>query len=581
MAQRRFSIAARFWLMLGVLVVAMAGIGVAALIGLDKLHRGAQDLHARVEATAAKGEARFHLGDLRSGVQLYAATDDPARRRILRKRIDDDVAHAGAYAQQTLGARQRVAVETVVGLWRAGAFDGPAAARSSRRAEALLAPVVATTDATAQHDVDEAIATLGRANDDFDRTRAEVLAVMLAALLLGIGMVLWLVRSVVPRTRDYSRFAARVAVGEVGARLAPTGSDELADLGRTLDEMVSHQETERSYQATQHEFVDAMQVTESEDEAHLLLKRHLERSVADSAVVVLNRNNSDDRLEPRTPLPAGSGLVDALQGATPRSCLAVRFGRRHEQGGDMDPLFPCRVCGKTTGRTTCDPLLVGGEVIGSVLVAREAALAQDEDQRLRDSVSQAAPVLANLRNLAIAELRASTDALTGLPNTRSVRATLKRMVAQANRSGLPLAALLLDLDHFKQINDTYGHGRGDEVLAAASEAMRSAVRESDFVGRYGGEEFLLLLPDTDGDGALRSAEAVRAAVGAVSVPNVDRQVTTSVGVAVLGDDGIDGETLLRSADRALYAAKSLGRNRVASAGAVPVSALTQDDPVPV
>ena len=140
--------------------------------------------------------------------------------------------------------------------------------------------------------------------------------------------------------------------------------------------------------------------------------------------------------------------------------------------------------------------------------------------------------------------------------------------------GLPLSALLLDLDHFKQINDNYGHGRGDEVLAAAAEAMRSAVRESDFVGRYGGEEFLILLPDTDSEGALRSAETVRTAVAAVSVPNVDRQVTTSVGVAVLGDDGVDGDTLIRSADRALYAAKSLGRDRVASAGAVPLSTPT-------
>jgi diguanylate cyclase (GGDEF)-like protein len=569
--QRRFSIAARFWLVLAVLVAAMAGIGGAALIGLGNLHQGAQNLHDRVQSTAEKGEGRFHLADLRTGVQLYALEDDEAERRALRIRIVEDITHAAPYAQETLDVMQQVAFETVVGLWRAGAFEGSQAARAAQRAERLLGPVVDATDTVAERDLDQAIATLDTADRVFERTRAEVLAVMLASLLLGVGMVLWLVRSVVPRTRDYSRFAAQVAVGEVAERLHPSGSDELADLGRTLDEMVSRQQSDRSYQATQHEFVDAMQVTESEDEAHHLLKRHLERSVGDSSVVVLNRNNSDDRLEARTPVPAGSGLAGALEGATPRACLAVRFGRRHRQGGDTDPLFPCQICGRAPGLTTCDPLLVGGEVIGSVLVARDAQLEPHEDQRLRDSVSQAAPVLANLRNLAIAELRASTDALTGLPNTRSVRATLKRMVAQANRSGLPLAALLIDLDHFKQINDTYGHGHGDEVLAAAAEAMRSAVRESDFVGRYGGEEFLLLLPDTDHEGALRSAEAVRAAIAAVSVPKVDRQVTTSVGVAMLGDDGVDGDTLVRSADRALYAAKSLGRNRVASAGAVPLA----------
>jgi diguanylate cyclase (GGDEF)-like protein len=571
MARRRFSIAARFWLVLAVLVAAMGCMGAAALIGLDQLHVGAQDLHAQVQSTAREGDGRFHLGDLRTGVQLYAATGDAAQRRALRSRIDEDIAQADAFAQQTLNARQRTALDTVIGLWRAGAFEGPAAERSSRRAEALLRPVVDATDAEAERSLAASLVTLDAADREFRRTRSEVVAVLLASLVLGVGMVLWLIRAVVPRTRDYSRFAARVAVGDVGARLVPTGGDELADLGRTLDEMVSRQESERSYQTTQHEFVDAMQVTESEDEAHLLLKRHLERSVPGSLAVVLNRNNSDDRLEARTPVPADSGLADALEGATPRSCLAVRFGRRHEQSDEIDPLIPCQVCRKTPGTTTCNPLLVGGEVIGSVLLARDAPLAPFEDQRLRDSVSQAAPVLANLRNLAIAELRASTDALTGLPNTRSVQATLKRMVAQANRSGLPLSALLVDLDHFKQINDNYGHGRGDEVLAAAAEAMRSAVRESDFVGRYGGEEFLILLPGTDSEGALRSAELVRAAVGAVSVPKVDRQVTTSVGVAVLGDDGIDGDTLVRSADRALYAAKSLGRDRVASAGAVPLS----------
>lgn len=573
MARRRFSIAARFWLVLAMLVAAMACMGVATLIGLDKLHAGAEDLHAQVQSTTEKGEGRFHLGDLRTGVQLYTTARDAAQRRALRTRIEDDLAHAGEYAQQTLNARQRAALDTVVGLWRADAFEGPTAARSSQRAEALLGPVVEATDAAAERDLQGAVATLDVANENYRRTRAEVFAVLLVSLVLGVGMVLWLIRAVVPRTRDYSRFAARVAVGDVSARLAPTGSDELADLGRTLDEMVSRQQSERSYQTTQHEFVDAMQVTESEDEAHLLLKRHLERSVPDSLVVVLNRNNSDDRLEARTPVPADSGLADALQGATPRSCLAVRFGRRHEQSDAIDPLIPCQVCGQTAGTTTCNPLLVGGEVIGSALLVRDTPLEPYEDQRLRDSVSQAAPVLANLRNLAIAELRASTDALTGLPNTRSVQATLKRMVAQANRSGLPLSALLVDLDHFKRINDTYGHGRGDEVLAAAAEAMRAAVRESDFVGRLGGEEFLILLPDTASEGALQSAEMVRAAVAAISVPKVDSQVTTSVGVAVLGDDGIDGDTLVRSADRALYAAKSLGRNRVASAGAVPLSTL--------
>jgi diguanylate cyclase (GGDEF)-like protein len=124
---------------------------------------------------------------------------------------------------------------------------------------------------------------------------------------------------------------------------------------------------------------------------------------------------------------------------------------------------------------------------------------------------------------------------------------------------------LLDVDHFKQINDAHGHDRGDEVLAAIGVTLRTIARESDFVGRYGGEEFLLLLPFTDHDGALRLGEATRRAIETIKIPGLDQVVTASVGVAVLPDHAGDSLTLFRSADRALYAAKRNGRNRVESA----------------
>jgi diguanylate cyclase (GGDEF)-like protein len=174
----------------------------------------------------------------------------------------------------------------------------------------------------------------------------------------------------------------------------------------------------------------------------------------------------------------------------------------------------------------------------------------------------AAPVLANLRNLAIAEIRAATDALTELPNNRAVQDTIKRMVAQASRSVSPLSAALLDLDQFKRVNDTYGHSRGDEVLAAVATVLRSSLRESDFVGRYGGEEFLLLLPDTGRDQAVVVAEKVRVAVASLGLSEISQPVTASLGVATVPDDAGDADTLIRAADRALYAAKGNGRNRV-------------------
>ncbi len=167
------------------------------------------------------------------------------------------------------------------------------------------------------------------------------------------------------------------------------------------------------------------------------------------------------------------------------------------------------MCAAVPGASSCVPLTVGGEVIGSVLLSRPAPYAEAEEQRIRESVGQAAPVLANLRNLAVAEIRAATDGLTGLPNQRAVTDALKRTFAQASTTKAPLALLLIDLDHFKQINDQRGHPVGDQVLASVGATLRSVLRTRDFAGRNGGEEFAVLLPDTEIDAALEIAERVR------------------------------------------------------------------------
>ena len=352
---------------------------------------------------------------------------------------------------------------------------------------------------------------------------------------------------------------AILLIGLLSAAFAGAGGLLVRNLRRTEH---ARQQGEAQYHGSQREFAETLQVTENEAEAHALVKRHLERSLA-ADIVVLNRNNSQNKLEAATPVDSARALSAKLLDSTPKSCLAVRLGRTHEQSDDDEPLLACALCADEK-RTTCVPSLVGGEVIGSVLVSHERALSARDRDRIHESVGQAAPVLANLRNLAIAEVRASTDALTGLPNARALRDSLIRMVAQADRSGLQLSAILCDLDHFKEINDVYGHEKGDEALAAASTALRGALRDSDLAGRYGGEEFLILLPDTELEGALTLAEKLRADVALVEVPGVDRRLTASFGVACFPMDGADGTALVRIADRALYAAKAAGRNCVVS-----------------
>ena len=280
-----------------------------------------------------------------------------------------------------------------------------------------------------------------------------------------------------------------------------------------------------------------------------------------SRTTVLNRNNSADRLEAKTPLDPGSTLNETLQHAEPGSCLAVRSGRINQAGPDDQALLGCAVCSTCPGSTLCTPLTVGGEVIGSVLLTGPDSFSATDERRIRDSVAQAAPVLANLRNLAIAETRASTDSLTGLPNKRSIEQTMKQMVAHASRYESPMSVLLLDLDHFKEINDRLGHPVGDTVLANVGAALAATMRESDTAGRSGGEEFMVLLPGTDRDAAVLVAERIRAAVSSIEVPGEDRQVTASVGIASFPEHATNPDRLVRLADAALYLAKRTGRNR--------------------
>jgi diguanylate cyclase (GGDEF)-like protein len=321
-------------------------------------------------------------------------------------------------------------------------------------------------------------------------------------------------------------------------------------------------EEELSYRRRQREFSDLVQAVDSEGEAHELVKRHLQRSLPGATATVLRRNNSDNRLEAAGQVVEGSALSEGLISAEPRSCLAIRLGRAHQDGLDHDQLIACSVCSRVPGTATCQPLLVAGSVIGSVLIERSSAPDETESRAVADTVAQAAPVLAHLKSLAIAESRASTDILTGLPNRRAMNDTIKRMAAHAGRNGHSLAAIAFDLDHFKKVNDHYGHDAGDVALAAVGEILRETIRESDFAARTGGEEFLVLAPGTDAEGGRVFAEKLRQAIVRAGIPNLSHPITASFGVAAMPEHAPTYEVLLRRADRASYLAKERGRNRV-------------------
>ncbi len=176
------------------------------------------------------------------------------------------------------------------------------------------------------------------------------------------------------------------------------------------------------------------------------------------------------------------------------------------------------------------------------------------------------PVILLQRSLMHQQLAAAarTDPKTGLLNATAWQREADAAVTLALRTVAPLSLLLVDVDHFKRVNDSHGHLVGDEVLRALAAELRQQVRETDVVGRFGGEEFTVLLPHTDGDGACRIAERLRTSAGLLSVSADDTQVTVtvSIGVAELGQHGHDLFELLAAADLALYRAKDAGRNQV-------------------
>ncbi len=200
---------------------------------------------------------------------------------------------------------------------------------------------------------------------------------------------------------------------------------------------------------------------------------------------------------------------------------------------------------------------VGGAMLLILLMVRQALVILENERLYQATVAHAAE-LAKL---------ATMDALTGLPNHRATVAALDQEIERSRRYNRPCSVIFLDIDHFKQINDRHGHLTGDAVLRHFGTLVREALRAIDLLGRWGGEEFVAILPETTRDEAMMVAERLRSAVAAHGlIDPMPSHLTCSLGVASYPLDAEERDALLRAADEALYSAKRLGRNQVRSAG---------------
>jgi diguanylate cyclase (GGDEF)-like protein/putative nucleotidyltransferase with HDIG domain len=224
------------------------------------------------------------------------------------------------------------------------------------------------------------------------------------------------------------------------------------------------------------------------------------------------------------------------------------------------------------------PLLARGHWVGDLLLLRAVPAAPftpaDADV-VRVFLNQAGLALENARLYARTREQALTDALTGLANHGALKERLGEELSRSRRHDRSLCVLLLDLDHFKRFNDTFGHASGDQALRAVADVLRHTVRHDDYAARYGGEEMAVVLPDTDAVSGMALAERIRVAVaelGEAPASPLPQIVTVSIGVAAFPRHAEDREGLLHAADCALYLAKGRGRDQVASADDLPPAA---------
>jgi diguanylate cyclase (GGDEF)-like protein/PAS domain S-box-containing protein len=252
-------------------------------------------------------------------------------------------------------------------------------------------------------------------------------------------------------------------------------------------------------------------------------------------------------------------------------CMALRYGRPYLVEDTRHGLLCDHVRPKAPVSSLCVPMIAQNEVYGSLHI--EVELKDAKDGGLDETRRKLATMVGNSIALALSNIhlrdrlreQAVRDPLTGLFNRRFMEESLKRELLRVERSKNPLAVLMMDIDHFKVYNDTYGHEAGDLLLTEVAKLIRTRIRGSDIACRYGGEEIVLVIPDVAETTVLERAEKLRIEISQLRLPYGDEilePVTVSIGVSMCPEDGLTPQDLLRRADQALYTAKEAGRNRV-------------------
>jgi diguanylate cyclase (GGDEF)-like protein len=489
------------------------------------------------------------------------APDPPALERARQDELEAAVALAASLAdtEEELIEEEEDQLDAAIAAWRA---------EPDARKLAVIRERHATLREKLWTRMEENLAFY---RSEIDETVLAGGALIVLGIVFATTMVVWILRRTATPLEKLSRIAA------AGHAFPPPdlqGVKEVDTLAWALHELDGAVRDREEKLAAAHaeavglsKFGEHVQQIVDETELHDALAGRLREVSGAQFVNTLVRNGASERLE----VAHHDRQVDRLHLpilAEPMRCRALRTLKPVQDVGGQPTA--CRCAFAPEGRSyLCKPMLAAGEIVGVVnLQAKEGQYFPPvASSNVRKTLSFGATALASLRLLATTRERALRDALTGAYNRAFLGEFLDKHLALASRRGEQVGVLAIDLDHFKRLNDTFGHAMGDRALVATVQAIQQEVRSSDAVVRWGGEELIVVLVETDAHAAGDVAERIRNAIADLRLFSDDRRVPVraSIGVAAFPEHGHDQGSLLEAADRALYRAKAGGRNQIALA----------------
>lgn len=394
------------------------------------------------------------------------------------------------------------------------------------------------------------------------------------------------------RIEQVVELLTRLASGDLTARGVPSSAEDdvdaivvginmLAEELTAAHDELEHRVRERTaaFEALNRDILaltqlgNLLQACETVAEAYAVISHSLTSMFAGLSGAIYFYRPSRNALEVKATWgePGGNEVLSASD------CWALRRGQRHDVDFD-EPTLSCPHVTTRTGDSICIPMSAHGDTVGLLYLMGHRGVTADRTRHLTMAkqnlgvavAEQTALALTNLELREKLRVQALRDSLTGLLNRRFIEEWIDREAARADRSGRPFGVIMADIDHFKAVNDIHSHEAGDLLLKATADAIRGALRAGDMPCRYGGEEFLILLPDIDLEVLSTRAEAIRERVAAIRLDHGGTPlpgVTLSAGIALYPDHGATPDAVVRAADAALYAAKRAGRDRAVVAEA--------------